>query len=250
MRREEEKENKTDILSRVLKAQKDMEAADRLIQDYLPYIKKETAKVTGKVPEEGFDDELSIAMIGFHEAVRRYQPAKGTFLQYASVIMRNRLIDYHRKEMRHKGQLSIQETLGEEGYTLEETLCDEKAEFENFHEKNATMEEILELTAQLREFGLSLSDIAENCPKQRRTLESCKKAIQYGKENPQLIQNLLHTRKLPILQISKGTGVEKKTLERHRKYIMALLLIYSNGYEIIRGHLKQIFHFQEGGAAV
>ena len=36
------------------------------------------------------------------------------------------------------------------------------------------------------------------------------------------------------------SGVERKTLERHRKYMVALLLIYTNGYEIIRGHLKQV----------
>ena len=250
MGREKEKKNEMDILSRVLDAKNDMESADRLIQDYLPYIKSETGKVTGKFPEEGFDDELSIAMIGFHEAIRRYQPSKGAFLKYASMVMRNRLIDYHRKEMRHSGHLSMQEAVSEEGYTLEETLRDEKEEFDNFHAKSATKEEILELTAQLRKFGLSLSDIAENCPKQQRTLESCKKAIQYGKENSQLIQTLLHTKKLPILQLSQGAGVEKKTLERHRKYIMALLLIYSNGYEIIRGHLKQMFQFREGGDAV
>ena len=35
-------------------------------------------------------------------------------------------------------------------------------------------------------------------------------------------------------------------MERHRKYLVALLLIYTNGYEIIRGHLAQVM---EGGEA-
>ena len=51
---------------------------------------------------------------------------------------------------------------------------------------------------------------------------------------------LLQTKKLPIGQLTAGSGVERKTLERHRKYMVALLLIYTNGYEIIRGHLKQV----------
>ena len=34
--------------------------------------------------------------------------------------------------------------------------------------------------------------------------------------------------------------MERKTLERHRKYMVALLLIHTNGYEIIRGHLTQV----------
>ena len=54
------------------------------------------------------------------------------------------------------------------------------------------------------------------------------------------MEEFLRTKRLPITQLSAGSGVEKKTLERHRKYLAALLLIYSNGYEIIRGHLKQV----------
>ena len=54
------------------------------------------------------------------------------------------------------------------------------------------------------------------------------------------MEDLLGTRRLPISRLSEGSGVERKTLERHRKYMIALLLIYTNGYEIIRGHLKQV----------
>ena len=38
----------------------------------------------------------------------------------------------------------------------------------------------------------------------------------------------------------EGTVVERKTLERHRKYLAAFLLAFTNGYEIIRGHLCQV----------
>ena len=37
-----------------------------------------------------------------------------------------------------------------------------------------------------------------------------------------------------------GSGVDKKTIERHRRYLVAILLAFTNGYEIIRGHLCQI----------
>ena len=33
---------------------------------------------------------------------------------------------------------------------------------------------------------------------------------------------------------------DKKTMERHRKYLVALLLAFTNGFEIIRGHLRQM----------
>ena len=104
----------------------------------------------------------------------------------------------------------------------------------------ATRMEIEELTRQMQAFGVSLHDVADNCPKQQRTLAACRQALQYARENPELFDVLLHTKKLPVGQLAAGSGVERKTLERHRKYMVALLLIYTNGYEIIRGHLKQV----------
>ena len=92
----------------------------------------------------------------------------------------------------------------------------------------------------MEEFGLRLEDVAENCPKQQRTLEACRNVLRYARETEGILEEFLRTKRLPITQLSAGSGVEKKTLERHRKYLAALLLIYSNGYEMIRGHLKQV----------
>ncbi len=60
------------------------------------------------------------------------------------------------------------------------------------------------------------------------------------------MEELLESKRLPIGKLTAGSGVERKTLERHRKYMVSLLLMYTNGYEIIRGHLKQVMK----GAAV
>ena len=34
--------------------------------------------------------------------------------------------------------------------------------------------------------------------------------------------------------LSSLSGVDRKTLDRHRKYLIAVLLAFTNGYEIIR----------------
>ena len=44
-----------------------------------------------------------------------------------------------------------------------------------------------------------------------------------------------------------GANVDRKTLERHRRYLVAILLAYTNGFEIIRGHLKMIKRKEETG---
>ena len=235
------------ILEQVYAAKESVQAADQLIGDYLPFIRAETAKFLKRPPEEGRDDELSIAMIAFHEAIGGYAKHRGSFLKYASMLIRSRLIDYARKERRHRQTVSLDApAAGEESASLGETLPEERDHPEESAHRQATRQEIEELSRQMESFGVSLSDVADNCPKQQRTLQACRKALAYARENSWLLEELVHGKKLPLAKLSDGSGVERKTLERHRKYLVALLLIYTNGYEIIRGHLTQVM---EGGEA-
>ena len=228
------------IVQQVYAAKEDVQAADRLISTYIPFIKTETAKFLKRPPIEGHDDELSIAMIAFHEAINGYSRTRGAFLKYAALLIRSRLIDYSRMEQRHSRVVSLDAPTGEDDKTLGETLADKREPHEEMAARDATRSEIEELTRQMQEFGVSLSDVADNCPRQQRTLDACRKALQYAGATPELLNDLLRTKKLPIGPLAAGSGVERKTLERHRKYMVALLLIYTNGYEIIRGHLKQV----------
>lgn len=229
------------IADRVQAAKQDSLAADDLIRDYLPFIRSETAALCKKRPGQSIDDELSIAMLGFHEAIQGYNASKGPFLGFASRIMKHRLIDYFRQEKRHYGQISLSTPVTNDSETtLEEMLPDEVRHEEVYDSRQATKQEIAELSNQLDRFGLSLSAIADNAPKQGRTKRQCLQALKYAKAHPLLIQETIRTGRLPLTALVDGAGVEKKTLERHRKYLMALLVIYSNGYEMIRGHLKQV----------
>ena len=109
-----------DILARVTAAQGDIRAADDLVRQYLPFIKFETAKFIQRPPMEGQDDELSIAMFAFHEAILRYSREKGAFLSFAALQIKSRLIDYFRKEKRHSNVISLYQPAGheEDGMTV------------------------------------------------------------------------------------------------------------------------------------
>ena len=87
------------LISRVTEAKNDSNAADALIADYMPFIRSETAKYLKRQPEPE-DDELSIAMFAFYEAIRNYSPIKGAFFRFAALQIRSRLIDNYRKERR------------------------------------------------------------------------------------------------------------------------------------------------------
>ena len=241
-------QNEHQIIKMVYAAKEDLQKASDLIQMYSPFIRSETSKFLSRICTDQ-DDEFSIAMMAFHEAIMGYSKSRGAFLHYASMLIHNRLIDYQRKESRHRGQVSLDAKSGQEGSTLMEELAAEKDYIEESVNLEATKQEIEELSAVMKNFGVNFSDVADNSPKQERTLEACSTAICYAVANKQLLDELLKTKKLPMAQLALGTGVERKTLERHRKYILVMLLIQTNGYEIIRGHLWHSLK-KKGGMSV
>lgn len=240
-------EQRHGIARRVMAARHDPRKAEDLIRDYLPFIRGEASKFLGRFCTEQ-DDENSIAMIAFHEAMESYSPVKGAFLPYASLVIRSRLTDYARREARHQDQVSLDAPISEEGASLMDMLEDGTDRFDESAHREAARQEILELGGVLATFGLSFSDIADNCPRQARTLEACAGAIRWAASDRELLEQLLRTKKVPMARLALGSGVERKTLERHRKYILAMLVIQTNGYEIIRGHLRRVLG--KGGARV
>ena len=231
------------LILRVKEAKDDMRAADELIRSYMPFIRKETAKFLKRPVTEDHEDELSIAMIAFYEAIASYSVLRGSFLHYAALNIRSRLTDYVRREARHKDVLSLNAPISEDAdseSTLIDTLSSDEDHANTSVMRAATRDEIREFSLSLEKFGLSLTDIAEACPDQKRTLAACKKALEFALSDTELMESFLRTGRLPLARLSEGAGVERKTLERHRKYLVGLLLAYTNGFEIIRGHLKHV----------
>lgn len=236
--------SETDLTAKVLAAQKSVDQADDLIRAYIPFIRAEASRTLGRFCTEQ-DDAFSIAMIAFHEALVSYEPDRGAFLSYAGLRIHSRLLDQQRRENRNEPALSLDEPEEQDDRTLGETLADPTDPIAEQETREATRQEILELAAVMQPFGVSFSDVADNCPKQQRTLDACAEAIRYAASQPVLLEELLHTKKLPMTKLVKGSGVERKTLERHRKYLLVMLLIQTNGYEIMRGHLRRVL--RKGG---
>ena len=127
------------ITQQVYAAKDDVLVADQLIGTYMPFIKAETAKFLKRPPMEGHDDELSIAMIAFHEAIGGYSRTRGAFLKYAAMLIRSRLIDYSRRGTAATAASSrLDAPVGEDDTTLGETLADERDPHEETAARDAT----------------------------------------------------------------------------------------------------------------
>ena len=92
-----------DIVSQVRSAKTDPEAADALIRQYMGFIRSETVKFLHTAPENGHEDELSIAMLAFYEAVLAYEKSRGAFLPYACLLYTSSQDGKSLLSVRHRG---------------------------------------------------------------------------------------------------------------------------------------------------
>ncbi len=68
-----------DMAERVYAARRDPDLTDDFIYQYLPFIKAETTRFLKRACDDQ-DDELSIAMIAFHDAMNNYHRDRGAFI--------------------------------------------------------------------------------------------------------------------------------------------------------------------------
>ena len=54
------------------------------------------------------DDEYSIALIAFSEAVESFDESKGSFSSFASLVNKRRLVDHIRRESRFSSETSVE----------------------------------------------------------------------------------------------------------------------------------------------
>ena len=231
------------IIKRVLIAQHNIDEADSLIRDYFPFIKSEAAKTIGRIPVEGKDDELSIALMGFHEAIEAYNQEKGTFLKFAALVIKRRIIDFLRQDIQDIPYVSWEETV----------KTDESCDMKHLSGKDSVSDtaalkwEIVQLTKELNNLGISISEVESDCPKYEKAIVNCRRIIKYLTGQPDKIETILETGKLPITEIVHGTSVKKKTIQKYRKYLIALTVIYHKRYDCLIEHLDEVFRIEKGG---
>ena len=187
------------------------------------------------------DDEWSIALIAFSNAIDTYNESKGAFPSYARLLIEHRLTDYFRSQARFSSEMQT------EPYLFEGEV-DEDSENMGFQinvmkqasvtDDNPLLDEIVAISEYLDIYGITFTELTECSPKAGKTKDSC--AIRYLKEHPVLISNMKTTKQLPIKIISENAKVPRKILERHRKYIITAAEILSGDYPKLAEYLSHI----------
>ena len=100
--------------------------------------------------------------------------------------------------------------------------------------------EILSLTDIFSTYGFSFEDLASCSPRTKKTKNSCALAVREILKDNELYDELKMTKKLPMARLSKLSGVSKKILDRHRKYIIAACEVWHGDFPIVREYMHFI----------
>ena len=196
------------------------------------------------------DDEWSVALGAFSDAIDKYRPGQGDFLPFSQLLIKRALIDYHRSTAAHMTEIItspfVLEGLedAEDAAELDKAVYLAVAEHSREAADRSLQEEILSANDLLKSYGFRFFDLTECSPQQEKTRQECAKAIRYILAQPLLLQQLKQKRKLPIRDLAAGTGVSRKVLDRYRKYIIMAVLVLHGDYPQISEYLK--FIWEEG----
>ncbi len=218
----------------------DKQAREELLRGYTPLVLRVGSQVSGRYLQVGRDEEVSIGLLALNEAIDRFDPTRGaSFIPFAEMVIKRRLIDYYRRQ---KGQseipLSELEMEDDEGNVLHSVERKEAAErFAQQVESEDRKAEIVRYARRLAEFGIKFSELVEISPKHEDARDRAIEAARLVAQNPLYSQHLQTKRELPLKQLEENVGVSRKTLERQRKYIIAVALIMLEDFYFLKHYV-------------
>jgi RNA polymerase sigma factor len=227
------------INDRVEKIKNNDEEINRFVEDYKPFIASCVEKVTGRYVRYGEDDELSIALMAFVEAVKAHDSGKGNFLTFSQNVIKRRLIDYYRKEKKHNKVVSLTEYYSDdEDCELDLSVGESLAQYSEEEVSEYRRLELDQLKVELAAWDITFMQLAESSPKHDKTRKMCKDIVKFLLSEPELIKLIKQKKYIPIAEIEKGLKIPRKNIERARKYIIAVVIISTGDYQYIRDYLE------------
>jgi len=243
---------------RVIEIQQAPELADAFILENDAFIRncvrhwqnRSGAASISKQHVSDTEDHWSISLSAFHEAMQTYHYDKGSFYSFASMVIERRLIDHNRREARHLKEVPIDpyvfETSGEQDDAYQDQGMRSQVVRQLCVEPDESIKlEIEAANQRFSDFGFSFFDLADSSPKAQKTKAACALVVNCILESPVLLQELNKNGQIPIKSLEKMSGVPRKIIERHRKYIIAATEIVGGDYP----HLSQYMSFIKRGTS-
>ncbi|WP_047979851.1 RNA polymerase sigma-I factor [Ornithinibacillus contaminans] len=223
-------------------AQKGDETAQNyLLKTYQPFIAKCVSEVCKRYIDPERDDEFSIGLSAFNEAIRMFSADKGSsFLTFANLVIKRKVIDYIRYNNKYPTAISLDESYDEESMENPTEIEAVKDIYQKEQEAWYRKEEIIEFKNKLSTYKLTLSELVEVAPKHRDARDTAVRIARLIRDDAALSSYVEQKKKLPIKELTRQVEVSKKTLERNRKFILAIFIVLGEDYVFLQDYLKGV----------
>lgn len=199
---------------------------NQMIQEHIPFIIKTVIEVAGRyVTLE--NDEMSIALLAFNEAIDKYDETRGPFLAFAKLVIRSRVLTYLQADQKNQKMISI-EALHEAGIDLPESCYQPMVS-----DSRELQWELDLLKEQLLKFGFDLESLASECPKHRDTRLKAITLSEQINEDKSIVFKLYEKLRLPIRLISMQYQVTEKFVKGSKKFIITVVIIFDKQFKTL-----------------
>lgn len=229
-------------VQQVARAQQDTPFLERFIEAYQPFILRAASQSAGFAVTRS-DDEYSVALMAFYEAVRTYNAAGGSFGSYARLVIDRRLTDHYRAARRFDAEVPLSPQIFDGAVEAEQPDAEvQRAVVEKMAAPAAAgaAEEIEEANRLFRGYGFCFYDLGKCSPRAEKTRRSCAAAVAALLRTPALLAELRRAHALPVKALAAQSGVSRKLVERHRNYIVAAALLLEGDYPVLSEYLQTI----------
>lgn len=235
---EEKTSNPAALLRRAREG--DGQAREEILRDFIPFVLRAASRVAGRYLRLGEDDEASVGLAALNEAIDGFDPEKGaSFPAFAATVIRRRVIDHYRREKRQTVRLfGPQEGDGGEDA---ESRAEGRVAMERFALEGEAFErrdEIERYQRALADFGITWRDLVASSPRHDDARRRAQGIARRVAQDAGLLATLMQRRELPLKALEGTAGASRKTLERQRRYIIAVALVIAGDYPHLAGYIS------------
>ncbi len=214
----------------------DEELRNTFIGSYEPFIAKTVSKTVGEyIPRDS--EAFSVGLSAFNEAIDKFDEQKYfVFLSFSEQVIRRRVIDHIRSNSKESKVLPF--TFFEEN----------KAEFEEKYlttgsddglEEVEYKEEIESFEELLKQFDITVEELAECSPKHKDARQSSIRIAKLLVEDEDLFNKMFKKGNIPYKELEKIAAVNKRTIQRNSKFIIAIAIIFKFKFEIFKSYISE-----------
>ncbi|WP_092926373.1 sigma factor [Romboutsia hominis] len=196
---------------------------NEIVEENIGFIINTISKVTGKYVSIENDDEFSIGLMAFVEALDKYNQEKGPFLSFAKIVIESRVKNYLVKEKKKVDVVSI-DLYKEIGIDINNIL------YNPIEDKTELINEIQQFKEELNLFKLTIEDLIKEAPKHSDTRENAINVSKKASKDLEVTDFMYEKKRLPIKKISLKYMVTEKVIKRSKKFIISLIIIFFKKY--------------------